>query len=137
MEILRYVRRAIRIAGGLTLIAGVGIIAVLGLLAFDHHRETTLPIPSGPFAVGRATYVWSAAAAADRMAPQPGTKRELLAWIWYPAAPQRPSEAVADYIPAPWRTALARQSGVLLTQFLTRDLSRVHAHSLRAAVSPR
>ena len=71
------------------------------------------------------------------MAPQPGTKRELLAWIWYPAAPPRPSQTVDDYLPAPWRTALQRQTGVLLTQFLTRDLSRVRAHSIRdSEVSP-
>jgi dienelactone hydrolase len=64
------------------------------------------------------------------MAPQPGTNRELLAWIWYPAAPRQPSQTVDDYMPAPWRTAM--QGGVLLT-LLTRDLSRVRAHSIRNA----
>ena len=71
------------------------------------------------------------------MAPQPGTQRELFAWTWYPAVLQQPSQKVADYLPAPWRTALERQLGVLLTQFLTRDLSRVRTHSIRdAEVSP-
>jgi dienelactone hydrolase len=69
----------------------------------------------------------------DPMAPQPGTKRELLAWIWYPAAPRQPSQTLDDYLPAPWRIALERQSGALLTQFLTRDLSRVRTHSIRDA----
>src|SRR4029077_19256429 len=60
-----------------------------------------------------------------------------LAWIWYPAAPRQPSQTLDDYLLTPWRTALERQSGALLTQFLTRDFSRVHAHSIRdAEVSP-
>ena len=121
----------------LALFAVVGVAVLLGLLLLDHSRETTLPAPTGPFAVGRTTYAWSDAAQADPLAPQPGTTRELLAWIWYPAAPPRPSQTVDDYLPAPWRTALQRQTGVLLTQFLTRDLSRVRAHSIRdAEVAP-
>jgi dienelactone hydrolase len=109
---------------------------LLGLLLLDHNRDTTLPTPSGPFAVGRTTYVWNDSQA-DPLAPQPGSKRQLLAWIWYPAAPGQPAQTVDDYLPAPWRTAIEDQSGVLLTQFLTRDLSRVHAHSIRdAEVSP-
>lgn len=59
-----------------------GIAVLLGLLWLDHTRETTLPTPTGPFAVGRTTYVWSDATHADPMAPQPGTKRELLAWMF-------------------------------------------------------
>jgi len=129
--------RVIRTMVVVALFAVVGIAALLGLLRLDHNRETTLPTPTGPFAVGRTTYAWSDAAQADALAPQPGTKRELLAWIWYPAAPRQPSQTLDDYLPAPWRTALERQSGALLTQFLTRDLSRVHAHSIAdAELSP-
>jgi dienelactone hydrolase len=115
------------------LFAIVGIVALLGSLWLDHNSETTLPTPAGPLAVGRTTYAWSDAAHPDLLAPQPGTKRELFAWIWYPATPRQPSQTFDDYLPAPWRTALERQSGVLLTQFLTRDLSRVHTHSIRDA----
>lgn len=137
MGIPKHVRRAIKIVAGLALFAVVGIAALLGVLWLDHTRETTLPTPTGPFAVGRTTYVWRDAAHADLMAPQPGTKRELLAWIWYPATPQQPSQTIDDYLPLPWRTALQRQNGPVITQFVTRDLSRVHAHSIRnAEVSP-
>jgi len=129
--------RVIKIMVGVALFAFVGVAVLLGLLWLDHTRETTLPSPTGPFAVGRTTYVWSDAAQAEPMAPEQGTKRELVAWIWYPAATRPPSQTVDDYLPAPWRTALERQSGVLFTQFLTRDLSRVRAHSIRdAEVSP-
>jgi predicted dienelactone hydrolase len=125
--------RVIKTMVAVTLFAVVGIGVLLGLLWLDHNRETTLPTPTGPFAVGRTQYVWSDATQAELLAPQPGTKRELLAWIWYPAAPRQPSQTFDDYLPAPWRTALDRHGGVLLTQFLTRDLSRVRAHSIREA----
>jgi dienelactone hydrolase len=129
--------RVIKTLVTIALFATSGIAVLLGLLWLDHNRETRLPTPTGPFAVGRTTYAWSDPAQADPLAPQPGAKRELLAWIWYPAAPRQPSQTVDDYLPAPWRTALERHSGVLLTQFLTRDLSRVRTHSIRDAnVSP-
>ena len=51
----------------------------------DHFRETKLPQPTGPFAVGRTTYVWKDPTHTDPMATEPGARRELLAWIWYPA----------------------------------------------------
>jgi predicted dienelactone hydrolase len=137
MKSSRFIRRAIKVVGGMALLAVVGIAFFLGLLWLDHNRETTLPTPTGPFAIGRTTYVWSDTEHVDPMAPQSGTKRELLGWIWYPAAPQGPSQTLEDYLPAPWRTAFARQGGPLITQFVTRDLSRVRAHSIRDAdVSP-
>jgi predicted dienelactone hydrolase len=61
-----------------------------------------------------------------------------MAWIWYPAAPQPPAGTGIDYLPAPWRTAVEHQRGALITHLLTRDLSRVHAHSISDAnLSPR
>jgi dienelactone hydrolase len=68
------------------------------------------------------------------MAPQPGTRRELFAWIWYPAVPRRPSQESADYLPGPWREAVERQNGVLIADFINRDLSRVRTYSIRDAV---
>jgi predicted dienelactone hydrolase len=128
--------RAIKIVVMLGVFAVAGIAVLLASLWLDHKRETTLPTPTGPFAVGRTMNDWGDPAQPARLAP-PGTKQDLLAWIWYPAAPRQPSQTVDDYLLAPWRTALESQSGVLLTQFLTRDLSRVHAHSVRdAEISP-
>jgi dienelactone hydrolase len=125
------VRWMIRAIAAVAMLVVIGIVFLLGLLLLDRNRDTNLPMPTGPFAVGRATFVWSDAQV-NPLAP-PGTKRELLAWIWYPAAPAQPFQTVDDYVPAPWRTAIESQSGVLLSQFLTRDLSRVHAHSFRDA----
>src|ERR1035438_8939818 len=121
----------------LAILGVLGFVALLGALWLEHRTEVALPPPSGPFAVSRATYAWIDDVHADALAPLPGTKCELLVWIWYPAPPRQPSQAVEDYLPAPWRTALEGQLGVLLGHFLTRDLSRVRAHSIRdAQVSP-
>jgi platelet-activating factor acetylhydrolase isoform II len=133
---MRVIKTVIKIVVVLALLAVVGIVVLLGSMWLDHTRETILPTPTGPFAVGRTTYVWSDAAHSDPLAPL-GTKRELLAWIWYPAAPRQPSQTVVDYLPAPWRMAIESQSGVLFGKFLTRDLSKIRVHSVRdAAVSP-
>jgi predicted dienelactone hydrolase len=133
----RLARRIFKGFAVLAMLGALGVGALLGALWLDHKRETTLPVPTGSFAVSRTTYAWSDSTQLDPLAPQPGTKRELLAWIWFPAAPRQPSPTTDDYLPAPWRTALERKMGVPLTQFLTRDLSRVRTHIIRdAEVSP-
>jgi len=117
-------------------LAVVGIIALLLLLWLDHTRETTLPAPTGAFAVGRTMDAWSDAAQQDALAPEPGAPRQLLAWIWYPAAPGQNPQPV-EYLPAPWRTAFERHASVVIIKLVKRDLSRVRASSLRdAEVSP-
>jgi len=116
---------------GLAAIVGfavVSLILLLGVLSREHRTEITLPEPSGRFAVGRTTYVWINHAETDELAPSPGTPRELVVWIWYPAAATASAKAV-EYLPAPWRAAEAQHSGVLMSKFLTRDLSLVRAHS--------
>jgi dienelactone hydrolase len=129
------VRWTIKAVAGFGMLVVLGIAALLGLLLFDRNRDTLLPAPTGPFAVARTTVV-SVQEQMDPLAP-PDAKRELLAWVWYPAARRQLVEPVDDYLPATWRAAMERQSGVLLSQFLTRDLSRVRAHSFRdAPVSP-
>jgi len=122
-------------------LAGVlGIGALLGSLWLERRSETTLPAPTGTFAVGRAIYDWKDDATLDALAPIPGTKRELLVWIWYPSAAGQ--SAADDYIPAQMRTAAARvrrPATILGSLFglLTRDVSKVHGHSSKdTSVSP-
>ncbi|HEX4165672.1 MAG TPA: hypothetical protein VHZ55_09360, partial [Bryobacteraceae bacterium] len=85
----RLPRRIFKGCAAVVALGFAGVLFLFGLLWWDHTRETVLPTPTGPFAVGRTTYVWSDPTQAELMAPQPGTKRELFAWIWYPAAPQQ------------------------------------------------
>jgi hypothetical protein len=137
MGISDSIRRTIRIRLGMGMTFVVGIAVLLASLWLDHNRATELPAPTGPYAVGRTTYVWSHASTVDSMAPQPNSKRELLAWIWYPAAAQQPNQSVVDYLPGPWRTALPQDISPIFTHFVSRDSSRVRAYSFRdAEVSP-
>jgi len=86
--------------------------------------------------VGRAIYDWVDDKGLDVLAPAPGTKRELLVWVWYPAVAGQSGAVVDDYLPASLR-APAGGGAPLIFRLLTRDLSKVHAHSLRNAdVSP-
>jgi dienelactone hydrolase len=138
MSRTRLARRIFRSFALLAALGVLGVVVLFGSLWLEHRIETTLPIPTGSFAVGRATYVWADDATPDMLAPVPGTKRELLAWVWYPAAAGQSPATMDDYLPAPWRAAIERDRGTLIDKFLTRDLSRVHAHSIRNAdVSPR
>lgn len=77
--------------------------------------------------------VWRDTTALDAMAPRPGTKRELFVWIWYPADRQPSSAKFDDYLPAAWRRAIADELSPVLRLFVTRDLSKVHAHAYRDA----
>ena len=129
MTVKGVIKRLIRIVATVAVFLVLGIAALLGWMWLDHYRETTLPTPTGPYAVGRITFVWSDAAQTDLLAPPPGTKREIFVWIWYPAAPRQPSQTVDDYLPVPWRAAIEHQWGV--TKFPFRDLSRVRSHGIR------
>lgn len=128
-------RKALKAVAILTVSAVLGLGVLLGSLWLEHRSETTLPVPTGSFAVGRAIYDWTDDAAADPLAPVPGTRRELLVWIWYPSAagPDAPKDA---YVPAQILAGAGPGGG--FWSLLTRDPSKVHGHSTRdAAVSPR
>lgn len=116
---------------GFLALAGVALIVVfLGILWLDHTRQTSLPTPGGMFGVGITNFLWTDTHD-DPLAP-PNTKRQLLVWMWYPTAPSS-NQQFAEYMPVPLSKAVEHQMGFLLTNFLTRDLSRVHTHSVRDA----
>jgi len=120
----------------LAMLGVVGVAAILFSLWIEHRSAITLPTPTGSFAVGRAIYDWTDDANVDTLAPVAGSKRELLVWIWYPAAVGQ-SAATDEYLPGPLRAEVERDLGVVLGGLLTRDLSKVHSHSLRNSdVSP-
>jgi len=132
----RFPGRLLRAVGNVASVGILGICVFFGALWLEHRTELTLPVPTGPYAVGRALSDWGDAATPDPLAPVPGTVRELQMWMWYPAAqptgrgPHTTSVALADYLPAPTRAAVTHNLGVLLGTFLTHDLGRVRAHSL-------
>src|SRR5215470_11370024 len=80
-----FLRRIFRLLAGLALLGFFGLALLFLALWVERRSDITLPIPTGPFAVGRSTDVW-ADDTPDPLAPTPGTKRELAVWIWYPSA---------------------------------------------------
>ena len=121
----RLARRIFKGFAVLAMVCALGAGALLGSLWLEHRTELTLPTPTGSFAVGRAIHDWADDLHLDTLAPVPGTKRELLIWIWYPAAPGK-SVVPDDYVP-PQLQARGTPTGSPILRFLTRDPSKVHS----------
>jgi predicted dienelactone hydrolase len=133
---MRIVKKLFKILAALVVLAITAIAAILGLLRLEHGFAVELPGPTGPFAVGRAMYDWVDNTRTDNLAPVSGQKRELIIWIWYPAAVKTPAQT-AEYQPAPWRAAVVNAQGALMSKFFTRDEALVRAHSVAGAdISP-
>ena len=121
------IRRILKGIVALVFLGLFGVSALLMSLWLEHRSEIALPKPTGEVAVGRTLYDWVDDQTLDPLAPA-GTKREVLVWVWYPAAPSY--QKTADYVPDSTRQAVEHDRGPLL-RLLTKDLSKVHTHSLR------
>jgi predicted dienelactone hydrolase len=124
-----------RLTRAFVVLVMLGILAAAALftaLSVERASDVELPAPTGPFAVGRAVYDWRDDTTVDPLAPN-SAKREILAWVWYPAV-RRPSFVFEDYLPADMRAAAGPQFGPL--RFVTHDVAKVHAHSVREAAMP-
>jgi len=95
----RLARRIFKGFAILTMLGVLGVGVLLGSLWLESRTEVTFPTLTGPFAVGRAIYAWADDAQSDPLAPVPGTRRELLVWIWYPAAAGHSAAMMDDYVP--------------------------------------
>ena len=62
---------------------------------------TPVPRPSGPFSVARTCREWIDPDRAEIYSANPGDRRELVAWIWYPAG-SAPGVERAPYLPVAW-----------------------------------
>jgi dienelactone hydrolase len=122
------IKRVVKAVGVLALIALAALTVLLAALWVDHGRSIPLPAPSGSYKVGRATYLWRDETRINAYAPIAFTKQDLAVWIWYPAAPT-PSTRKSEYLPGYWIRALERHEGFILGRLLSRDLTRVEAHS--------
>jgi predicted dienelactone hydrolase len=133
----RTARLIFKVVAVLVSLVFLGVIVLLGVFWLEHGTEVTLPTPTGSFAVGRVNFAWADGAHIDTLAPVPGTRRELVVWLWYPSLAGQSNVVMDDYLPAAWRAADERARGILISKFLTRDLSLVRGHSIsNADVSP-
>ena len=128
MTITRLLRRLLSGFAVFAVLLALGGVALVAFASLERRTEVTLPTPTGPFAVGRAIQDWTDDTAVDALAPTPGTKRELLVWIWYPAA-GRQSLMTDDYLPARLRLKPKDAGGGNIWTLLTRDASKIRGHS--------
>jgi predicted dienelactone hydrolase len=137
MTPVRFLHRLFKGCAVLAMLGGLGIAALFGFLWLEHRSDVTLPAPTGPFAVGRSIEDWIDPVGVDTLAPVRGTKRELLVWIWYPAAAGQ-TAVVDDYLPVRLRPKAGPSDRTNIWTLLTRDVTKVRGHSLRDVdVSPR
>lgn len=105
------------------------IIATLLIFWIEHSTSLTLPNPSGTYAVGRTTFDWVDNSRVDSLAPTLGVKRELAVWVWYPADKKEPAKT-NEYLPPYLKKAIEENDGFIMTNFFTRDLSKIYSHSI-------
>jgi hypothetical protein len=78
---------------------------------------TPVPRPSGPFSVARTCREWIDRDRAEIYSANPGDRRELVAWIWYPAG-SAPGVERAPYLPMAW-TSVAELLGMNVAGLLS------------------
>ena len=101
--------RVIRTVSVTVLVIVLVFIIFIGLFGamvhFGDHREVVLPKPTGPYAVGRTLFDWTDPKRDDPYSSKIGKHRELMVWLWYPAAVP-PQSKPAEYIPSAWADEL-------------------------------
>ncbi len=60
--------------------------------------SSLIPVPSGPFGIGRIGYDWVDSSRPDRFSPKPSAHRELMVYFWYPTSTQS-AAAKGPYLP--------------------------------------
>ena len=65
----------------------------------DANARSPMPAPTGPYKVGRTEFDWVDTSRAD--ADRPGKHRQIVVWLWYPAAPKSGAER-AEWMPGKW-----------------------------------
>ena len=94
----------------LLLVFVVLIASCFAFVEIRRHQTLVLPVPTGPYAVGRMEYNWTDRSRTDPRAPQAGMKRALIVWAWYPATRVQGAR-VASYLPPTWAWLSDQQYG--------------------------
>jgi dienelactone hydrolase len=129
-----------RVLGWLAAFIALGLVSlplVLAILAWRQPDRLSLPVPTGPYPVGRVMLDWRDDARIDPFAPAPATARELPVCIWYPAAKGSDATRV-EYMPPRLREAMTPDPAPPLwplMQFLNTDRAGVTSHALAAPPS--
>ncbi len=108
------------------------VVGAAATLRIQHDMRLRLPEPTGPFAVGRTSFDWVDKTRTDVLSPHPGTKRELMVWVWYPAS-KNGASGTNTYVSDGYRNAIEQHEGPILSGWVKRDLRLVQPESLKDA----
>jgi hypothetical protein len=86
-----------RLVGAL-LVAVVALLVTSSLLS-GQSTTSILPVPSGSFEIGRIGYDWTDQSRPEVLSEQPPAHRELMVYVWYPAAPPDSRSFLSPYLP--------------------------------------
>jgi predicted dienelactone hydrolase len=115
-------RRWLGLLTRLIALVASGVAVFIGALWIEHHFETILPAPTGPYRVGRVHLVWSEP-------PPAPTEQQMIVWMWYPAAGHADAGKTSPFLPTELSAAVIRNQGWLIN-LITRDVSKVRTHSI-------
>ena len=114
----------------LAALAGIFACAIfIGYLSIARRSPLELPVPTGAYPVGRAEFDLTDASRLDPLADQGSSPRELVVWVWYPAA--QAGSVPAPYLPAFWAQAHDQDQGIGV--LIEHDFSRIQTHSYEEA----
>jgi predicted dienelactone hydrolase len=104
---------------------------VAGILAWA-VPVTQLDAPGGPAAVGTVSFAWTDPERVERYGTRPGSPRELVAQVWYPA------DDAAPAAPAPWVHEAQRFGAIAaeeldLPPFALGHLGLIRSHATEGA----
>ena len=123
-------KRRLLITIVLALMVGSILLAASGLLFLEIKRNQTLTLldPTGPYAIGRVSYDWTDQSRPETYTNQPGAKRELLIWIWYPARHSANAKTLPYFSPA-WSALWEQDRGTTNDQ-LFQNFASIQTHTL-------
>lgn len=84
---------------------GDALLLFAGMCAASGQKTDTLPqlpLPSGPFGIGRIGYHWVDSSRMEPYSSQPNAHRELMVYFWYPTSAKSP-DAKGPYLPGAQR----------------------------------
>lgn len=93
-----------------SLIFFFAFVIFIGYLAAARNTPLQLPAPTGSYPVGRTVFDWSDIARPDPLADKGNSPRELVVWVWYPAATK--GVTPAPYLPPVWVQARNKDQGI-------------------------
>lgn len=109
---------------------GASLLWLLALLLPMLIPVVKLPLPTGPFSIGTATYYWTDSSRAEWFTNDPEDLREIPAQFWYPAGAQDDADS-APYIDHINLRATAIGKRVGLPAFMLSHLNLITTHAAK------